>query len=62
MTTRRELIEATVGDMVKNFLYYDRKEDEDLPRGAIEEAIGKGEISQKEIVKLFKKKLKEGLA
>ena len=38
-------IESTIlgctEDLVSNFLYYDRKEDEDLPRGTIEEAISK---------------------
>lgn len=34
--TRRQLIENTIDDLVSNFLYYDRKEDEDLPREEIE--------------------------
>ena len=32
MRNTKELIEDTVKDMVANFLYYDRKEDEDLPQ------------------------------
>lgn len=55
--TRRELIELTVEDLVSNFLYYNRKEDEELPVGSIEEAIKSGEISVKEIVEIFKNKL-----
>lgn len=51
----------TISDMVSNFLYYDRKEDEDLPRGAIEEAIEAGEISIREIVEAFRNELNRGL-
>lgn len=61
MKTRRENIEATITDMVTDFLYYDRKEDEELPREAIEESIAAGEISVKEIVELFERHLKAGL-
>lgn len=57
----RRLIEATVEDLVSNFLYYDRKEDEDLPRGAIEEAIANGVVTVEEIVQLFHSELIEGL-
>lgn len=57
----RELIEAVVTDMVANLLYYDRKEDEELPRGAIEEAIENKIISADEIVSLFEKELKENI-
>ncbi len=59
--TRKETIEAVVKDLVSAFLYYDRKEDEDLPKGQIQEAIKNGEISMDEIVELFKGTLSEGL-
>lgn len=55
--TRREIIKNTVSDLVLNFLSYDRKEDEDLPRGAIEDAVAKGEITKEEIVQLFSDEL-----
>lgn len=51
--TRRERILATIEDLVTDFLYYDRKEDEDLPVGAIEEAIGTGEITAEEMSAAF---------
>ena len=51
--TRREVIFGTVEDLVGELLYYGRKEDEDLPRGAIEEAIEKKEITVDEIKALF---------
>lgn len=58
----RSNILNTVDDLVGSFLYYDRKEDEDLPRGAIQQAIENKEISVDEIAAFFKAKLIEGLA
>ena len=60
--TRAEHIRDTISDLVSCFLYYDRKEDEDLPRGAIEEAIQNNEITFDEIVKQFERELFKGLA
>jgi hypothetical protein len=54
MTTRAALILDTVTDLVSMFMYYDRKEDEDLPRGEIEEAIAFGEVTVDEIVARFR--------
>jgi len=48
---------ATVCDLASDFMYYDRKEDTILPRGAIEEAIEAGEITIEEIVSEFRKEL-----
>jgi hypothetical protein len=57
----RDNILNTVDDLVGSFLYYDRKEDEDLPRGSIETAIANKEVSIDEIAAFFKAKLIEGL-
>lgn len=51
--TRREHILAAAEDLISNFLYYDRKEDEDLPREAIEEAIAAGEVTVDELLAIF---------
>ena len=51
----------TVNDLVSTFLYYDRKEDEDLRLGQIEEAIKNGEITENEIIEKFTAVLHEGL-
>lgn len=59
MKTRRENIEATIDDLVGSFLYYDRKEDEELPRGEIEAAVKAGEITVDEIVERFRKGVQE---
>jgi hypothetical protein len=58
----KQLILGTVEDTVADFLYYDRKEDEDLPRGAIEEAVAQGQITIDEIVNQFRQNLEEALA
>lgn len=55
-----EILENTIIDMVSNFLYYDRKEDEDLPVGAIDEAIRTGRTSVDEIVSRFRSELERG--
>lgn len=57
----KELVLGTVEDLVSDFLYYDRKEDEELPRGAIQSMIRNKEISIDEIVAEFRSKLEEGL-
>ena len=54
---RRNVILNTVYDSVGDLLYYDRKEDEDLPLGAIESAVQNGEITVDEIVAKFKERL-----
>ncbi len=49
----KDLILRTVDDLAGMFLYYDRKEDESLPRGVIERAIEDGIITKDEIVAKF---------
>jgi hypothetical protein len=58
---RREKILAEVSDLVADFLYYGRKDDEDLPRGAIESALAAGELSLDELVGAFKTELEDNL-
>ena len=60
--TRAELIlDAVVPDLVGAFLYYNRKEDEDLPLGEIESAIEAGELTVDDIVERFRAELVEVL-
>jgi len=56
-----EILSNTIDDLVANFLYYDRKEDEELPRGAIEEMIEKKEATVEEIVGYFWSELEHQL-
>lgn len=58
---RRELILNVIETVVMNFMYYDRKEDEDLQNGDIESAIEAGEISLEEIVQKFKECIEQSL-
>ena len=51
---KKKILEA-IEDLTAGFLYYDRKEDEDLPRGAIEGAIESGDITVEEMVEAFRK-------
>jgi len=55
----KEHIFGSVEDLVSNFLYYDRKEDEDLPVGKIEELIEDKTISIDELVERFRQALLE---
>lgn len=61
ITSRSELILDTVEDLVTTLLHYGRKEDEDLPLGAIEEALAAGEITEQDIVERFHSELHEAL-
>ncbi len=57
-TARAELIGGYVEDLVGAFLWYDRKEDEDLPRGVIENDIADGVITVDQIVARFAAELR----
>ena len=57
----RDIILGAVDDLVCSFIYYDRREDEDLPSGAIRDSIANKEISVDEIAAFFKAKLIERL-
>lgn len=54
-----ENINNAIEDLVSDFLYYDRKEDEELKVGDIEKAIEKGEITIEQIVDKFKNRIIE---
>jgi hypothetical protein len=58
---RKTQILGAIEDLVGSFLYYDRKEDEDLPEGSIQNAIADGLITADEIIKQFSDTLREGL-
>ena len=60
--SRRDIILAATADLAGELLYYGRKEDEDLPSGAIEEAIESGEITAYEIKAQFCSSLDDGLS
>jgi hypothetical protein len=57
MEITKDYILGMISDMMADFLYYDRKEDSNVPVGAIEEAIRTGVISIDEMVEQFKDEL-----
>ena len=57
----KQVIERTIKDLVADFLYYDRREDFELPNGAIETEIDEGNLTVDEIVEVFKKELQDSL-
>lgn len=54
----KNLILAKLSDLVLDFIYYDRKEDEELSAEQLQKAIKEGEITIEEIVSSFEKGLK----
>ncbi len=58
----RDTILDTIDDLVSDFLYYDRKEDEELPLNVIEQAVLKGEVSISDMVAKFEACLRNGLS
>lgn len=56
--TRRRRIINCVTDSVTVFMWDNRKNDEDLPRGSIEEAVARGEVTVDEMVDAFRKELR----
>ena len=61
MTDRAETILSRTDDLICGFLYYDRKEDEDLGPDEIQTAIREGEITTDQITAAFRKALLDGL-
>ncbi len=53
----KKLILGTVSDTMWRLLYYDRKEDEELPVGAIENAIKDGTVTVEEILAAVRKEI-----
>ena len=54
-------INNCVANIITDFLYYDRQEDDDLPIGEIEKAVASGEITVNEMVSTFKSELEKAL-
>ena len=59
--SRREHILDGIEDLFANWLYYDRKECDYLPRGSIEDAVAKGEITKQEILNRFVAQIERNL-
>jgi hypothetical protein len=57
----KEIILSAITDLSSNFLYYDRKEDEDLSSEDIEDAVENGIITIDEMVEEFRRNLEDTL-
>lgn len=53
----KEIILATIEDLVAELCYYGRKEDEELSEAQLDQAIESGEITIDEMVAEFRKHL-----
>ena len=54
----KDIIIAIAQDAAADVMYYDRKEDEVVPRGRIETAIQSGEVTIKDIVTAFEETIR----
>lgn len=57
-TKTKGLILNKIEDMCSNFLYYDRKEDQELGIDRLNEAVNNGDITIKEMVDKFEESLR----
>lgn len=57
----KELILDKITDLCSNFLYYDRKEDEELSAKQLIESVKSGDITIDEMVNEFRKNLENSL-
>lgn len=57
----KQKILDTLSDTISNFLYYDRKEDDDLPVWEIEKSIKSWIISEDDLINLFKENLRDSI-
>lgn len=56
---RRKCIFDTIEDLCGDFLYYDRKEDEELTTDQLEDAVDKKIVTVEEMVDTFRHHLEE---
>lgn len=57
----RKLILDTVSDLGGDFMYYNRKHDEQLPLGMIQKGVRIGAVSINEIVDRFRAEVAKGI-
>ena len=59
METNKQLVLDTISDLCGDFLYYDRKEDEELDMETLNRIVESGEITIDEMVSEFRKHLED---
>ena len=55
----KEKIQGFTKDCVRNLLYYDRKECEELQVGDIQQAVKEGKLTKEDIINAFREELNE---
>jgi len=58
---KKDLIFGAIEGLATDFLYYDRKEDANLPVGEIDDLVHKGIVTVDEMVEAFAQAIGEGL-
>lgn len=61
MSNIKQYIINTIIDLCSDFLYYDRKEDEELSMQDLKNAVKAGEITIDDMVKVFREQLETTL-
>ena len=61
MKTPKQKVLDIISDAVSNLLYYNRKEDSEMPVGKINKLVKKGDITIDEMVAEFRKNLENSL-
>ena len=61
MGDKKKIIKTRVDNVMSAFFYYDRKEDDELPAGKLQEMVKSGDITVDEIVRMFETKIRNNL-
>ena len=59
MHTKRQAVVNTFDDLLSDFFYYDRKEDEELRTGDIETLLESDRRLADDLIRLFRRRVKE---
>lgn len=54
---KQVLVLNTIRDSVRDLMFYDRKDDEELPKGMIEDMVKRGEITLDDMAQVFKEEM-----
>lgn len=60
MKTKQDL-DGLMSDTIADLLYYNRKGDEEWPRGEIEHMIAYGVVTVDEVIEMFAKHFRQGV-
>ena len=61
MSDIKRKVENCIIDLVAEFFYYGRKDDEDLSVDALEDAINRGTVTKEEIIEIFSREVTDAV-